>query len=115
MLRRLIDVRRKLAWPHLVNAVGAAALLYVASHTILLTNAELSTVDTRFKLRGPVETPTETVIVGIDQQSYDDLAQTFPWPRAYFAKLLEKRDLRAADPKRDRTAFVQRASADACS
>ncbi len=80
---------RRLHWPHLAIALFAVLLFFVASHLTLLRDAELNTLDSRLKLRGPIEASGNTVIVGIDQQSYDDLGQVFPWPRSYYAKLLE--------------------------
>ncbi len=80
---------RRLHWPHLGIAVGAVLLFFFASHITLFRNAEFNTLDARLKLRGPLPAPGNTVIVGIDQQSYDDLGQVFPWPRRYHAKLLE--------------------------
>ncbi|MCP4545236.1 MAG: adenylate/guanylate cyclase domain-containing protein [bacterium] len=79
---------RYLHWSHLGIALLAVVLFFLASHSALLRNAEFNTLDARLKLRGPLPTPGHTVIVGIDQQSYDDLGQVFPWPRRYYAKLL---------------------------
>ncbi len=80
---------RKLSWIHLASAVLATLLLYVLSHTAIFRNAEFNTVNSRFQLRGPEEPHGETVVVGIDQQSYRDLGRPFPWPRAWHAKLLD--------------------------
>ena len=89
MLRRLINYRHNFSWQHIVNAVATTLLIFIATHTVLVRNAEFSMLDTRFKIRGPLAGQGHTVIVGIDQQSYDDMGQTFPWPRRYHAKLLE--------------------------
>ncbi len=79
---------RRLSWIHLASAVLATLLLYVLSHTAIFQNAEFNTLNSRFQLRGPEEPHGETVVVGIDQQSYRDLGRPFPWPRAWHAKLL---------------------------
>jgi len=89
MFSRLINKRRRLSWQHGVIALIAGAVVFVLSHTGMVRNAEFNTIDSRFKLRGPLTEAGPTVVVGIDQQSYDDMAQTFPWPRRYYAKLLE--------------------------
>ena len=81
--------QRNLGWPHLISALSASLLFFVAGHTNILQNAEFNTLDTRFKLRGAVESPGNVVIVGIDQQSYNDIGLTWPWPRSLHAKLLE--------------------------
>jgi adenylate cyclase len=80
---------RRLHWPHLIIALAAALLFLFASHVTLIRNAEFNTLDARLKLRGPLPAPGRAIIVGIDQQSYDDLGQVFPWPRRYHARLLE--------------------------
>ncbi len=89
MFRKLINHRQRFSWHHLANAFATTALLFIATHSTLMSNAEFNTRDARFKLRGPITSEGQTVIVGIDQQSYDDMGQTFPWPRSYHAKLLE--------------------------
>ncbi len=80
--------QRNLSWPHVVSAVAASIIFFVLSHTAIMINAEFNSVDTRFRLRGPLDTKGDVVIVGIDQQSYTDLDQIFPWSRELHTRLL---------------------------
>ena len=57
---------------------------------------ELLALNSQFELRGmrPVQSPI--VIVSIDEDSFDELELTWPWPRALHGKLLDR--LRLAKP-----------------
>ncbi len=70
----------------------AAALVAVwLGSTASLENLELKSYDVRFALRGSLPvTNDDIVIVAIDQQSFDDLAQRWPFPRPLFAQLIDK-------------------------
>ncbi len=51
---------------------------------------ELKTIDWRFGWRGPVtveESPV--VLVTIDDQSFESLPSRWPWPRSYYAHVIE--------------------------
>ncbi len=51
---------------------------------------EYKTIDLRFKLRGSKELKqSEIVIIAIDEQSYESLPHQYPFPRSYYAKLVE--------------------------
>ncbi|MHC1745415.1 MAG: CHASE2 domain-containing protein [Syntrophobacteraceae bacterium] len=45
--------------------------------------------DTLFFLRGPMEPPSEIIVVGIDEPSFGVLQQQWPWPRSVHARLIE--------------------------
>jgi adenylate cyclase len=49
---------------------------------------ELKSLDLRFVLRGPVTPASPIVIVSIDEDSFDELDLSWPWPRALHGKLL---------------------------
>jgi adenylate cyclase len=53
-----------------------------------ITRLELDSLDTRFQLRGRIATDPRIVIVDIDQRSQEVLGH-WPFPRIYFAKMLD--------------------------
>jgi adenylate cyclase len=53
-----------------------------------VTRLELDSIDTRFRFRGRTPTDPRIVIVDIDQHSQEVLGR-WPFPRVYFAKLLD--------------------------
>jgi adenylate cyclase len=65
--------------------VGAAALDPLG----FFEGAELKGLNAHFRLRGPVRPISPIVIVTIDEDSFDELNQTWPWPRALHAQLLD--------------------------
>jgi adenylate cyclase len=50
---------------------------------------ELRVLDAQFKLRGPRPPQTPVVIVSIDEDSFDEFDQTWPWPRSLHARLID--------------------------
>jgi adenylate cyclase len=77
-------------------AVLAAAVACVIEATGSLERLELSTVDARFKLRGEQPAPGNLIVVGIDDKTFDELDERWPFSRNRFAKALET--VSAADP-----------------
>ena len=79
-------------------ALGAALTLLVILLTQVppsdispLTRLELSTIDYRFRERGNLPVPRESlnvVIVEINRESFRSLPEHFPWPRSYYARLV---------------------------
>src|SRR4051812_17681748 len=55
-----------------------------------LDRAELSTVDARFEIRGARAVPDDVVVLGIDDVTFDDLHERFPFKRRTFAKALKQ-------------------------
>jgi adenylate cyclase len=70
-------------------AVLAAAVACVIEATDSLQRLELSTVDARFKLRGEQPAPENLIVVGIDDKTFDELDERWPFSRNRFAKALE--------------------------
>jgi adenylate cyclase len=68
-------------------ALGTVELLHA---TGALERAELSTVDQRFVIRGARPVPNDVVVVGIDDITFDELKQRFPFKRRTFAKALSE-------------------------
>ena len=50
---------------------------------------EQKTIDWKFLLRGEIETSPHIVIISIDESSFSELNQKWPWPRTYFARLVD--------------------------
>jgi adenylate cyclase len=63
----------------------------------VLDRFELSTLDYRFALRGPVPIDSsEIVIVEINEESFRSIPDRFPWPRSLYARLLRNLKLAGA-------------------
>jgi adenylate cyclase len=102
--------RRLLLRPWLIG-VSLVGLVFAADYHGLLDALELRTLDARFQLRGPLAPRLPIVIVGIDQDSFDELDLPWPWPRTLHADLIHKLmiyqarliavDLLFAEPKTD--------------
>jgi adenylate cyclase len=80
---------KKLLRPLAIGAI-LAALVFTAHQRGLLDVAELKSLDLRFQIRGPVAPKLAIVIVGIDQDSFDELNLPWPWPRTLHAELIRK-------------------------
>lgn len=71
-------------------AVTAVLLAYILSYTGIMVNVELDTLDLRFGLRGTTEIEDDpVVIIAIDDQSDESTWDRWPWPRAYYAHVIE--------------------------
>jgi len=71
-------------------ALFSILFAYILSYTGLFAGLELKTLDIRFSLRGEQtldETPV--VIIAIDDQSDESTPDRWPWPRAYYAHVIE--------------------------
>lgn len=73
-------------------AVGlvATALGLAGYLTDALRPQELDTIDARFSVRGSEAPPRELVIVQIDDVTFDELGEQFPFPRSLHARLLDR-------------------------
>jgi len=73
---------------------GVAALALGVSGLLLATGAldrvELLTVDTRFELRGDIGVPEDVVVVGIDDETFNILTPSFPFPRSLHARVIDQ-------------------------
>ncbi len=70
-------------------ALGATGLAIVAYETDLLRSLELSTVNTRFSIRGRRRPPANVVLVEIDATTFDELGLQWPFPRRVHARVIE--------------------------
>ena len=72
------------------SLVGLALVLLAASNPLSFFEiAELKALDAQFTLRGPREPESPIVVVTIDEDSFDGLNLSWPWPRAVHAQFLE--------------------------
>jgi adenylate cyclase len=81
----------------LIVIVGAAALAVVAYATNLMRALELQSVDARFSVRGTQERPDDIVVVGVDDVTFDELGEQWPFPRRLHARVIDR--LREAGAK----------------
>ncbi len=78
-------LRRTLLAAVALFALGAVVLLEI---TDALERAELSTVDQRFEIRGARPVPDDVVLVGIDDVTFSELRERWPFSRKTFARAL---------------------------
>jgi len=82
--------------PHIVLGAALALLVIALTQGFLfefgpLMRLELSTIDYRFRARGSLPVPQESlkvVIVEINAESFKSVPVNFPWPRSYYAHLV---------------------------
>jgi adenylate cyclase len=67
------------------TAVGIAAYL-----TDALREPELDTVDARFAIRGTEPAPDDIVVVGVDDVTFDELNERWPFPRSFHGKVINE-------------------------
>ena len=70
-----------------VLATGIGLALYA---TDALSELELDTVDTRFSIRGEQKAPDDLVVVKIDDVTFDELGEQWPFRRSTHAKLIDR-------------------------
>jgi adenylate cyclase len=70
-----------------VTLTGLVVALYAAN---AMDGAELDTVDQRFNIRGTNGAPDDVVVVGIDDVTFGDLQQRWPFPRRLHAQAIDQ-------------------------
>jgi adenylate cyclase len=84
------SLRRRRARAMVLVVLLAAALGVVFYATGLMGTLEAQSVDTRFSIRGTQTRPDEIVIVGIDNQTSNELPnQRWPFPRSLEGRVIE--------------------------
>jgi CHASE2 domain-containing sensor protein len=68
--------------------LGSVLLAVVLLLPVWGDNLEHTISDAFFKLRGPLTKPPDIVLVGIDDDSFQNLDLQWPWPRGLHAELL---------------------------
>jgi adenylate cyclase len=84
------QVRRARLIGLLSVALLAVALGVVGYATNLLRTLDLSTVDTRFEVRGKQQRPEEVAVVKIDDTTFNQLQLQWPFPRHVHGRLIER-------------------------
>ena len=69
-------------------ALFAVAMVVLLDATNAFDRAELTSVDTRFKIRGERPVPKDVVVVGIDDVTFDELKERWVFSRLTFARAL---------------------------
>jgi adenylate cyclase len=87
-LRRRCQGRRALLLgiAALLAATGAAGL----QATDALRRIELETVDLRFAVRGEQRPPSDVIVVGIDDETFDELNVQWPFKRGMHARVMDR-------------------------
>lgn len=78
-------------------AALAVAVGVTAYATDVFRQLELDTVDARFSLRGEQDPPDDVIVVAIDDATFDDLDQQWPFPRSLHGRVLDR--IRAGGPR----------------
>src|SRR4051794_20736689 len=87
-MRRRATTRR-LRRTLLVGIAGLGlATVIVLQATNAPKQAELSTIDTRFGIRGERPAPNNVIVVGIDDVTFNELPDRWVFPRKRFAQAL---------------------------
>ncbi len=69
---------------------SGTAFLVLAQVFGLFETLELKSLDVRFIFRGPRQPRSPILLVTIDEDSFDELGQAWPWPRDLHARLLDR-------------------------
>jgi len=74
----------------LVGSVVLAILVYFVGRLGFFWEMELKTYDARFNWRGPVSADSSNIVViAIDDETYSTLPERWPFPRSYFARMID--------------------------
>ena len=77
--------------------LGAVALTLLTFGFGVLNDLDRQTVDARFQIRGTELNRGDVVVVKIDDVTFDELQQQWPFPRSMHAKVLDR--IRAGHPR----------------
>jgi adenylate cyclase len=82
--------KRRFFWIGLAIGIVVIFISLVLFQAGLFDIIEQKSIDWRFLIRGEMGADPRIVIVSIDESSFSDLNQTWPWPRIYFARLIDR-------------------------
>lgn len=91
------SLRRRREVALLIVALLAAALSILAYATDLMQTLEQHSVDTRFSIRGTQKRPGDIVFVKVDDRTFSQLDEQWPFPRSLHARVIDR--LRRAGAK----------------
>jgi CHASE2 domain-containing sensor protein len=86
---RHLSLRTKFFLLVAVGSIVTATTAYVL-HFRFLENLELQTIDLRFSLRGDQPSPKDVVIVRVDDVTFNELNEQWPFPRSMHGALLDQ-------------------------
>jgi adenylate cyclase len=72
------------------TATVLTGFVLAAYFTDVLEDSELDTVDARFAIRGELAPPEDIAIVGIDDPSFKELGEQWPFPRTLHAEAIKQ-------------------------
>ena len=72
------------------NAIVLTGLVLAAYAASVLDDSELDTIDARFSIRGDLPRPNDVVIVGVDDVTFSELQEQWPFPRRLHAKVIDQ-------------------------
>ena len=72
------------------TATVLTGFVLAAYFTDVLEDSELDTVDARFAIRGELAPPEDIAIVGIDDPSFRELGEQWPFPRTLHAEAIKQ-------------------------
>ena len=84
------SIRRLRLGLFVVNSLILIGLVLTAYGLDLLDGPELDTIDARFEIRGDVGAPADVVVVEIDDVSFNELNQAWPFPRSLHADAIDR-------------------------
>ena len=93
---RMMSLRTKFFLLVALGSVFTATAAYLL-HFRFLDNLERQTIDLRFSLRGDQAAPRDVVIVKVDDVTFSELNEQWPFPRTMHARLLDQ--IRKGKPK----------------
>ena len=82
--------RRRRALLLVAVGVVAAGMSIAAFATHLLQGPELQVIDSHFSVRGKQKPPSDVAVVAVDAPSLQQINQTWPFPRRYEAKVIDR-------------------------
>ena len=86
---REMSLRTKFFLLVALGSIFTATAAYLL-HFRFLDNLERQTIDLRFSLRGDQPPPPEVVIVKVDDVTFEELNEQWPFPRTLHARLLDQ-------------------------
>ena len=82
--------KRRLFLIGLAMGIGVTVTMLVIFVLGAFDFLENQFIDWRFLMRGEIEADPRIVIISIDESSFSELNQKWPWPRTYFARLIDR-------------------------
>jgi adenylate cyclase len=82
--------KRRIVVIGLIIGIGSTIAMLMLFGMGTFDFLENRSIDWRFLMRGEIEADPRIVIISIDEASFSALNQKWPWPRTYFAQLIDR-------------------------